>query len=72
MTKKAKKTKKNPKIPSPGRVITRGEWLETVIKLTNQAISGATPVPEIDQALIEQSEKYSKELKEWRKNESKN
>lgn len=47
-----------------------GEWLELVIKNTIRAI-GPTP-RESEKYLINQKDRLTKELAEWRKNEGKN
>lgn len=60
----AKKTEKA--THKPGELITRGEWLETVIKLSETAIEDGD-----GNGMAKQVENYSKELKEWRKNETK-
>lgn len=64
-----KEEKKEPKVLF-GPPVTRGEWLELCIKLTKSAISD--PPEDFDQSMIEQADRLTKELKEWRKNESKN
>ena len=63
-----KKKNKEKKIKL-GPAVTRGEYLETCIKLTKRAIND--PPHESDQAMIDQAAKLSKELKLWRKNEAK-
>jgi hypothetical protein len=47
-----------------------GEWLQRVIKLTNRTISGFRLPPE--HSLVIQIDRLTKELEEWRKNESAN
>jgi len=47
-----------------------GEWLELVIKNTIRSI-GSDPRPS-EKYLIDQKDRLTKELAEWRKNEGKN
>lgn len=48
----------------------RGEWLELVIKITKKAMHN--PPLESEKYLLDQIDRLNLELKEWRKNESKN
>jgi hypothetical protein len=63
-----KNEKKETKTPKLGPPTTHGEFLEICIKLTK---SGISDPPSENDGMIEQLERLTKELKEWRKNEAK-
>lgn len=51
-----------------GPPTTRGQFLEICIEFTKRAV---TDPPSENDGMIEQLERLTKELKEWRKNEAK-
>lgn len=63
-----KKLVKRTETVEAGAFWTRGEWLETVIKLSKTAINDDT---NSENGMIYQVDNLVKEFKQWRKNETK-